>query len=84
VGDRELRLATVPRTSTASWSSEPVISAAAWDSASSNIIPGGRDEGEAFGDGLSLGAPGCCGVGEVLSEPVDEGREFHDATTTSI
>ena len=47
--------------------------------------PGGGVEGEGqpLGGRLRLGATGCRGVGEVPAEPVDEGREFHDATMTS-
>ena len=46
--------------------------------------PGGgvEGEGEALGCGLRLGAAGSGGVGEVATEALDEGAEFHDATMT--
>ena len=47
--------------------------------------PGGgiQCEGQPLGGGLGLGASRGSGVGQVLAESFDEGREFHDATVTS-
>ncbi len=63
-----------------------MISAAASEQRLEEHHPGCRDEGEgqAVGAGLRFRASGGRGVGQVLSEPVDEGCEFHDATMTSL